>query len=158
MENASKALLIAAEVLIGIVLLTLFSYLFTLMAENTSRIEKRAKLNRINEFNQEFLNYEGRGVREVGKDSSGHSIYNPLSIQDVATLINLAKDNDTKYKFYTKVKIVLDGVDLTTTYNDGNAWLKDKMDNNNTDAKYKCTKVEIDIESKLVNKVTLENF
>lgn len=158
MENASKALLIAAEVLIAIMLLTLFSYIFTKMSEDTARIEEKAKVSKITEFNQEFLNYEGRGVREVGKDSSGQPIYNPLTIQDIATLINLVKDNETKYKFYTKVKIVLDGVDITTIYNDGNALLKYKMDNNNTDSKYKCTKVEIDVKSKLVNKVTLEKF
>ena len=119
MENASKALLIAAEILIGILLLTLFSYIFTKMSEETARIEETAKVNRINEFNQEFLNYEGRGVRKIGEDSSGKPIYNPLKPQDVATLINLANDNDNKYNFDTKVIIVLDGRNLANDYNSG---------------------------------------
>ena len=146
MENASKALLIAGEVLLGIILLTLFSYLFTLIAENTSRIEENAKLNRINEFNQEFLNYEGRGT-----------IYNPLTAEDVATLINLAKDNNKKYKFYTKVEINLAGHDLAKEYDDGNAWLNERVNTSEINKKYNCTSVEIDESSKLVKKVTLEN-
>ena len=157
MENASKALVIAGEILLAIILLTLFSYLFTLMAENTSRIEEKAKLKRINEFNQEFLNYEGRGINKVGEDSSGNPIYNPLTTQDVATLINLANDNDRKYKFYTKVEINLSGHDLTNDFEDGNIWLNYKMSHSEIGEKYKCTSVEIDESSKLVKKVTLIN-
>ena len=149
MENASKALLIAAEVLIGILLLTLFSYLFTKMSEQTARIGEKAKLNRINQFNQEFLNYEGRGTKN---DDEGNPI-NPLTIQDVATLINLANDNDNKYKFATKVSIILDGSNLA--YNNGNNWLNDKMNTNKLYDLYKCKSVEIDVKSKLVNKVEL---
>jgi len=157
MENASKALVIAGEILLAIILLTLFSYLFTLMAENTSRIEEKAKLKRINEFNQEFLNYEGRGINKVGEDSSGKPIYNPLTTQDVATLINLAIDNDKKYKFYTKVRIDLNGNDLTTDNHDGNEWLSKKMNDNKIDDKYKCISVQIDESSKLVKTVILIN-
>ena len=156
MENASKALLIAGEVLLGIILLTLFSYLFTLMDENTSRIEEKAKVNRINEFNQEFLNYEGRGTIVIGKDSSGNNIYNnPLTIQDVATLINLAIDNSQKYKFYTKVKIMLGSVNLLNNYNNGNKWL---IDNINDNKLYKCKSVKINVDSLLVEEVDLEKI
>lgn len=156
MENASKALLIAAEILIGILLLTLFSYIFTKMSEETARIEETAKVNRINEFNQEFLNYEGRGVRKIGEDSSGKPIYNPLKPQDVATLINLANDNDNKYNFDTKVIIDLDGRNLANDYNSGNDWLNFKMSKGELNDEYKCISVEIDEKSKLVRKVSLQ--
>jgi hypothetical protein len=62
MENASKALLIAAAVLIAILLLTLFSYLMTRMSENTARIHAIMEQSEIAEFNQQFFNYEGRGT------------------------------------------------------------------------------------------------
>lgn len=62
MENASKALLISAAVLIAILLLSLFAYLMTKVSENTSRIYAIMEQSKITEFNQQFLNYEGRGT------------------------------------------------------------------------------------------------
>ncbi len=62
MENASKALLISAAVLIAILLLSLFAYLMTKMSENTARIYTIIEESKITEFNQQFLNYEGRGT------------------------------------------------------------------------------------------------
>ena len=58
MENASKALLIAGSVLIAILLLTLFSYLFTKMSEDSSRIVDAIEQNNKLEFNQQFLTYD----------------------------------------------------------------------------------------------------
>ena len=94
MENASKALLIAGGVLIAILLLTLFSYLFRQMASSTSNIYENLEKHEITEFNQQFLNYEGRGV-ETGKS--------PLKVQDVASLINLAQDSKNSFKYGVKV-------------------------------------------------------
>ena len=52
MENASKALIIAGGVLIAIFLLTLFTYLFSHMAESTSGIYSMLDQAEISEFNQ----------------------------------------------------------------------------------------------------------
>ena len=95
MENASKALLIAGGVLIAILILTLFAYLFGQMAENTSNIYNTIEQSEIAEFNQKFINYEGRGIGELSDK--------PLTVQDVATLINLAQDNNKNPKFPTKL-------------------------------------------------------
>ena len=75
MENASKALLIAAGVLIAILILTLFSYLMRQMGSSTSGIYSKLSQREITEFNQKFLNYEGRGIYSVGKDNEGNDLY-----------------------------------------------------------------------------------
>lgn len=54
MENASKALLISAGVLIAILLLTLFSYLMRQMGGSTYGIYSKLSQREITEFNQKF--------------------------------------------------------------------------------------------------------
>ena len=100
MENASKALLIAGGVLIAILILTLFAYLFGQMAENTSNIYNTIEQSEIAEFNQKFINYEGRGIGELSDK--------PLTVQDVATLINLAQDNNKNPKFPTTIELEIE--------------------------------------------------
>ncbi len=91
MENASKALLIAGQVLIAILLLTLFSYLFTKMNEDTSKIREQLEQNEKLKFNQQFLVFDQREI----------------TAQDVATIMNLAKENNTEPKFPTTIEVKL---------------------------------------------------
>lgn len=82
MENASKALIIAAEVLIGVMILSIGAYLFAKFAnyskENYQIIEDR----QIAEFNNQFLKYTGN---------------NDCTIHDIASLANLAQKNNKEY-------------------------------------------------------------
>ena len=93
MENASKALLISAGVLLAILLLSLFAYLMRQMGASTSGIYSTLSQHEISEFNQKFLNYEGR---------------KKLSIQDVITIVNLAKDNNEKANRPTIIEVKVD--------------------------------------------------
>lgn len=77
MENASKALIIAAEVLIGVLLLTLAVYLFNQTAGFSKTIDDNIEMKNIAEFNVQFTTYEKK---------------NNLTAQDVITLGNLARD------------------------------------------------------------------
>jgi len=79
MENAAKALLISAGVLIAILVMSLFSYIVTQMSEDTASIAEIAQKSKISKFNQQFLNFDDK-----------HN----LTIQDVATIVNLALDNN----------------------------------------------------------------
>ena len=115
MENASKALLIAGQVLIAILLLTLLSYLFTKMHENTVAIQEKMNLNEKMEFNQQFLVYDGIQDRVIGKTDDGEDIYGALTAQDVASIINLAKSNNINPKFPTIIQVIYNGVDLAKT-------------------------------------------
>lgn len=144
MENASKALLIAGGVLIAILLLTLFTYLFRQMSENTSSIYETLEKSEIAEFNQQFLNYEGRG------NIPGST---PLTVQDVATLINLAQDSSKNSKFLTTVQILYRGNNLASNQNYV-TWLKDNLTSSLT---YNCTEVHVDTSTLLVDYVVIEN-
>lgn len=144
MENASKALLMAGGVLIAILLLTLFAYLFRQMSDSTSSIYSTLEQSDIAEFNQRFLNFEGRGIR-TGTE--------PLTIQDVATLINLAQDSEEDPKFAAKIKILYNGNDLTQTEN-YTTWLENNKASTKT---YNCTEVHVNTETRLVDSVTIED-
>ena len=133
MENASKALLISAGVLIAILLLTLFSYLMRQMGDSTSGIYSTLSQHEITEFNQKFLNYQGR---------------DNLSIQDVVTIINLAKDNNEKLNRPTIIEVKVDGSD----------WSDKTLDvvKQNLDKTYTCSNVNINQSTLLVKEVIIK--
>lgn len=138
MENASKALLIAGGFLIAIILLSLFAYLFTSMSESSGRIADMILASEKSEYNQKFLNYDGRGAE------------NPLSIQEVITLTNLAKDCNRNMKFPCKVTVKVDTEEWQDKNEDFlNSKLQDSIEN-----KYSCS-VGIDTSVEVVNIVTL---
>ncbi len=152
MENASKALLIAGSVLIGILLLTLFVYLYTQLSENASNVYSTIDHAEISKFNQKFLNYKGRGIDIIGHDDSGTPITNPLTIQDVVTIVNMAKDNNKEQRKQVTINVKVDGSEWTTKTNLENEIL------NNLENKYKCNEVNIDPETELVNSVEIQKI
>ena len=91
MENASKALLMAAGVLIGILILSLAVYLFATFGATSSELHRQNDANRINEFNTQFTSYEGK---------QGITIY------DVITVANLATENNVYYEL-PKVQAII---------------------------------------------------
>ena len=135
MENASKALIIAGGVLIAILLLTLFTYLFSKMANGTSKIYDMMEQSEIAEFNQKFLNYKGR---------------DDLTIQDVVTIINLAKDGTDGPNGKASVTVELDRHNVTSTK------ALDLLSEYDSSKKYKCTEVTVDTNTLLVNEVKIE--
>lgn len=140
MENASKALIMAGGVLIAILLATLFVYLFRQMASSTSNVYSLIEKHEIDEFNQKFLNYEGR---------------EDLVYQDVATLINLAENAEKNSKFKIKVEIKLGNTTISDT---SRQWLEkniSKSNNKNEIKVYKCEKVQINPDTLLVDEVVL---
>lgn len=76
MENASKALIMAAVILIGVVILSLGVYLFTYFGSYAKGVEEEIRDNQVSQFNSQFLSYEGK----------------ELTIYDVITLANMARD------------------------------------------------------------------
>lgn len=151
MENASKALLMAGGVLIAILLLTLFAYLFGQMASSTTSIYQTIEKHEKDEFNQQFLNYEGRGItplKRINETGVEETYYNNLKPQDIATLLNLAKNAKQNSKFKADVKIYLNGVDISNQKS--NEWLRDKINSNN---EYQCDEVNINSDTLLVDEV-----
>lgn len=149
MENASKALLMAGGVLIAILLLTLFAYLFGQMASSTSSIYQTIEKHEIDEFNQQFLNYEGRGIIKR-KNAKNEDVLNYLTPQDVATLINLAQNSEKNSKFNAKVEVTLDGTSISSKTS--KEWLEE---NGSTENKYKCQSIHVNPDTLLVDKVEI---
>lgn len=87
MENASKALLMAAGVLIGVLILSLAVYLFVTFGSTSAELHKQQATDRLNEFNSQFTSYEGK---------------ERLTIYDVITVANLATENNNYYDIETK--------------------------------------------------------
>lgn len=83
MENASKALLMAAGVLIGILILTLAVYLFVTFGMASAELHEENDANRLNQFNTQFTSYEGK--QDI-------TIYNVITVANIATENNIYYD------------------------------------------------------------------
>lgn len=133
MENASKALIMAAGVLIGILVLSLGVYLFAVFGDSSAKIQSRNEQKIVSEFNSQFTAYEGR---------------TDLKIYDIITIVNYAKENNNIYEldkrnrnddntFYISVKL-------------GSSYIEDwSIEEQNeqleklSQLKYKCLKTNI---------------
>lgn len=83
MENASKALIMAAGILIGILIISLGVFLFVNFASTSTTLHAKIKQEQIDQFNAQFTSYEA-------KDDN--------TIYDILTLVNLAKNNNNYYE------------------------------------------------------------
>lgn len=97
MENASKALLMAAGILVGILIITLATYLFMTFGEYSNEVMEDINAKQIAQFNNNFYKYQGR---------------EECTIHDVITLANFAKENnqtnqvtDKNSQYYIQVKV-----------------------------------------------------
>ena len=86
MENASKALIMAASVILGIMIITFSVFIFGIFkdynAKNTSQIEEKED----SRFNSEFFKYY-----ENGKDVL------KVTPHDIVSIANFAKEKNLKY-------------------------------------------------------------
>ena len=151
MENAAKALFIAAGVLLAILLLTLFSYLSSQMADSVRDIYDLLEQSDVSEFNQQFIAYEGRSN---------------LTIQDVVTIVNLAKDANKAQDAPAPVNVQVIVVNGATS-EDWAAKYKDKSteeiiagnmgDVTNPNVTYSCANgaVTFDADTGLINSITI---
>ena len=136
MENASKALLIAGGMLLFILVASFATLLFRRMGSQTSEFYKDMSDTEIFEFNQQFFNYERSNLR----------------IQDVVSVINLAKDaNDREIVPVTlEVKYLGSSLDLKSV--DTKKMLIDNIEDYET--RYTC-KVDYATNSNYVGIITI---
>ena len=85
MENASKALIMASGVLIGVIILSMAVYLFNVLGRYVADTQRKIDEDEISQFNDKFLKYNG---------------LTNLTIQDVITVKNYALENNNKYGNY----------------------------------------------------------
>ena len=103
MENASKALIMAAGVLLGVMLISFAVYLFSVFGDYSGEVQSQMEVRRVEAFNTQFTKYYGSEQRENPYDSNSEKSYDgPIlcTTQDVVTIANLAKDSNTSYGVY----------------------------------------------------------
>lgn len=83
MENASKALLMAAGVLIGIMVLSLAVYLYANFSQIYADMNAQNESQKLAQFNTQYTVYEHR---------------TDLTIYDILTIISYAKENNQNLK------------------------------------------------------------
>ena len=104
MENASNALIMAAGVLIGILILSLAVFLFSDFGATTREINSKMEEKQLSEYNAQYTVYVGR---------------EDVTIYDIITIVNLAKENNNYYKDFSnyetnyKVTVLLNKREIT---------------------------------------------
>ncbi len=113
MENASKALIIAATVLIAVLILSIGAYLFTYYSQIAYENEQNKINQSLVQYNTKFEKYEDK----------------QLTIQDVLTITNLAKDYNER-KSVDGINVNING--NSTLGRDNDWWIKQLDENSNT--------------------------
>ena len=104
MENVSRALIIAGEVLIAVLVLSLAMVVIVKFGKFSANTNKRLSENELNDFNNKFYAFNGRIN---------------ITADEIASLINFAKENNDLHEidltnkqnaeYYVDVKILGDG-------------------------------------------------
>lgn len=135
MENASKALVMAGGVLIGILIMSLAVYLFISFGDKTSMVYDRNAEQQIVAFNNDYTKY-------LGKED--------ITIYDVISVTNKAKENNEYYNVslnsaeneYISVYLNRDNL-VSKSKENLNILFDDFNTQNNELKKYKCTRYNI---------------
>jgi len=150
MENASKALLMAAGVLMGVVILSLAAYLFVTFSSSADDVKSEIANNQLNKFNSQFLAYEQR---------------EDLTVYDILTAVNLAENNnkqlepgDTNYITVMIDNSVVNSTEIEEKIKPENLEEGEMKEDNNLGGKslknYKCKVLLSDI----TGRVNVVNF
>lgn len=140
-QNLSRALLMAAGVLVAMLVLALGAYLYSSFSARVEETVRQNEVALIQTYNDKFIQYEKR---------------ENLSVQDIVSVINLAREcniknqvvgEDTNSNLYIRVSIT--GViapNITNLETDANYLYWDKyvklIENSNiASVKYKCETV-----------------
>ena len=118
MENASKALLMAAGILIGVTILVIAVFLFSSFSKFASTYEETSSESDITRFNNNFTKFVGR------KD---------ITPQEIATLLNFIKQGN----YESDVVVSIDSQKVKNV--DITKFLQDNITN-----KYKCISINYD--------------
>lgn len=83
MENASKALIMAGSILIGVIIMTIGVTIFTSFGGTSEQIQKQMNEKAISEFNAHFTKYDGM---------------EECTIHDIVSLANFARKYNEDYE------------------------------------------------------------
>ena len=140
MENAVKALFIAAGVLIGMMIISLGVSLFASLSDYVENAHEERASKKLQEFNEQFTKYINYNDETNKKEFV-------LTIQDVVTAANCAYENNLNYRleeydgnnYYVTIK--LDGQVLEKTINEKSAEILSE----GLGFEYKCSSTNVKI-------------
>lgn len=142
MENASKALIMAGGVLIGILIISLAVYLFTDFGSTSAQINAQNLQKQITEFNSKFTSYEGY------KDKDGNW---KITIYDIITLASYAKENNQYYEdtIEEQIDVKINNKVIQDNTNDENQELISNYTRDGILKRFKCSNVEYNARGKV---------
>ncbi len=158
MENASRALIMAASVLLGIMIISVGVALFQSFGGFSRNIANEIERNKISEFNSQFLKYYNENIE--------------LTAHDVVTLANLAHKTNIEQEVnennisYIKIKLTNSKQSLEKlTEEQLNKLLQEQSDelvkiNDEIVSRYyyKISQINYDENSKKVNEVYIDKY
>ena len=126
MENASNALIMAAGVLIGVLILSLAIFLITDFGQTSSEINRRITDQQLVEFNANFTSYESK---------------ERLTIYDIVTVAGFARENNNYYdnQDYYKVTVKIGNKEIQNYSSDNLNNLIKEEQNTTPLPQYKCS-------------------
>lgn len=143
MENASKALIMAGGVLIGVLILSLAAYLFVDLGSTSAEITAQNEEKQITEFNSKFTSYEGY------KDNEGNW---QITIYDIISLAAYAKENNEYYEDVEneKISVKIDNREIEDNDSAQNENLiKNYIKSDGTLVKFKCDNINYNSRGKV---------
>ena len=146
MENASKALLMAAEVLIAMMIVSLGVYVFYTYSQTSREIHDKKAEQQLVEFNAKYTKYVDQTT---------------LTIYDVRTIANYAKKDNENLVDSEKIEVMFEGSNVVNkTETEWDAQIQRQVGdirNGNTELrKYKCIEPEY-TENGRVKKIKITN-
>lgn len=145
MENASKALIMAGGVLIGILIITLAVYLFIDFGTTSAEINRENDTRQLTQFNTQFSVYLGR------TNISGYEL---ISVINLAKENNRQNANTNNYNYASngyRIEIYVDG---RSVVDENLSTLEEKyLKNNESNQLYTCSNVVYDDENGRIRSV-----
>ena len=146
MENASKALLMAAEVLIAMMIVSLGVYVFYTYSQTSREIHDKKAEQQLVEFNAKYTKYVDQTT---------------LTIYDVRTIANYAKKDNENLVDSEKIEVMFEGSNVVNkTETEWDAQIQSQVGdirNGKTELrKYKCIEPEY-TENGRVKKIKITN-
>lgn len=138
MENASKALIMAAGVLIGILMLSLMIYLFIDFGQKSKDIHDQITANQLTQFNAQFNIYS---------DRDDITIYEIVTVARLAHENNITNSENPEYQIKVFLKDSVSGGGTKRLDEEGNFeenYIKkyNNMKEGELEFKFKCKNVE----------------
>lgn len=140
MENASKALIMAASVLVGLMIISIGVALFSSFSEFSKSTIEKVEETKISEWNQNYLKYYGKTtVIEDGKAVTQDIL---VTAHDIVTVANHARQNNEKYDLLKQEKANENTYYVQVKVNDNTNFEKETVENKNDFLKNNSLKSE----------------